>query len=190
MKLLEEARNRAESAGDPLLYGRILNNLGILQTESGCYDEALELFRQALKIREGLDYRLGAVINLHNIGDVHMRLGDDARAWAAFKKSHELAVASGYEHGEVMNEAYLAFLEGQQGEGDPEQRLLNVLTRADRIGQHETRVNARWFLGKHRMGLGDLEGARNIWEEGLAVAADLNSPQLARELQVALDTLA
>ena len=69
-------------------------------------------------------------------------------------------------------------------------RLLEVLSRADRIGQHETRVNARWFLGKHRMGQGDAEGARNIWEEGLAVAADLNSPQLARELQVALDTLA
>ena len=190
LKLLEEAKSRAESAGDPLLFGRILNNLGILQTESGRYEEALDLFRQALKIREGLDYRLGAVINLHNIGDVHMRLGDDARAWAAFKKSHELAIASGFEHGEVMNEAYLAFLEGQQGQGDPEERLLAVLGRADRIGQNETRVNARWFLGKHRMGQGDAEGARNVWEEGLAVAVDLDSPQLARELRVALESLA
>jgi len=188
--LLEEAKGRAKRAGDPLLHGRILNNLGILQTEAGRYDEALDLFREALRIREGLDYRMGAVINLHNIGDVHMRLGDDARAWAAFKKSHELAIASGFEHGEVMNEAYLAFLEGRQGQGDPEERLVDVLKRADRIGQHETRVNARWFLGKHRFGQGDLEGARHVWEEGLAVATDLDSPQLARELEVALQSLA
>jgi tetratricopeptide (TPR) repeat protein len=158
--------------------------------EAGRYDEALDLFREALRIREGLDYRMGAVINLHNIGDVHMRRGDDARAWAAFKKSHEIAIASGFEHGEVMNEAYLAFLEGRQGQGDSEKRLIDVLKRADSIGQHETRVNARWFLGKHRFGQGDMEGARNMWEEGLAVAADLDSPQLARELEVALQSLA
>jgi len=45
-------------------------------------------------------------------------------------------------------------------------------------------------LGKHRFGQGDLEGARHVWEEGLAVATDLDSPQLARELEVALQSLA
>ncbi|MEC8194705.1 MAG: protein kinase [Myxococcota bacterium] len=189
LALLEEAKKRAERAKDPLLLGRILNNLGTLHTEAEQYDDALDLYQTALRIREGLDYRLGAVINLHNIGDVHFRLGDDARAWASFKKSRDIASASGYAPGVVMNDAFMAYLEGKKGEADIDQRLVAITAKADKTAHNETRVNARFLLGKHRQEGGDTVGAREVWEEGIALAAALEAPQLARELKASLAAL-
>ena len=57
MGQLQEARERAERAEEPLLFGRILNNLGTIHSEAERYDEALEFYQRALRIREGLDYR-------------------------------------------------------------------------------------------------------------------------------------
>ena len=189
LEILHEAKTRAERADDPLLLGRILNNLGTLHTESEQFDDALELFQTALRIREGLDYRLGAVINLHNIGDVHFRLGDHARAWAAFKKSRDIASASGYAPGVIMNDAFMAYLEGKKGEPDVDDRLVAITDQADRSAHNETRVNARFLLGKHREEGGDRDGARAVWQEGIDLAASLDAPQLARELQASLADL-
>jgi tetratricopeptide (TPR) repeat protein len=189
MQILEEARGCAERADDPLLLGRILNNLGTLHTEAEQYDDALEHYQTALRIREGLDYRQGAVINLHNIGDVHFRLGDHARAWAAFKKSHDIASSSGYQPGVIMNEAFMAYLEGCKGEDGVDDRLVAIAEAADKTAHNETRVNARLLLGKHRVEGGDADGARAVWQEGIDLAASLDAPQLARELEASLARL-
>jgi class 3 adenylate cyclase/tetratricopeptide (TPR) repeat protein len=188
-ELLEEAKGHAEQAGDPLLLGRILNNLGTIHTEAGRYDEALENFQTALRIREGLDYRKGAVINLHNIGDVHFRMGDLARAWAAFKRSRDIASASGYEPGVIMNDAFMAYLEGKKGEDGVGERLKLITAKADKTTHHETRMNARLLWGKHRAEKGDEKGAREVWTEGIEIAASLELPQLARELVASLAEL-
>ena len=88
-----------------------------------------------------------------------------------------------------MNEAYMAFLEGQRGADDTDSRLLEIAGQADRFSHSETRVNARHLLGRHRLGCGDEEGARKIWSEGVAVAMDLGAPQLARALEASLAEL-
>jgi len=188
-ELLEQARVHAEAAGDPLLLGRILNNLGTIHTEAGRYDEALGFFQTALRIREGLDYRKGAVINLHNIGDVHFRMGDFARAWAAFKRSRDIASTSGYEPGVIMNDAFMAYLEGRKGEEGVGERLALITAQADKTTHNETRMNARLLWGKHRAEKGDEKGAREVWNDGVELAASLEAPQLARELVASLAEL-
>ena len=157
--------------------------------DAGRYDEALKHYRDALQIREGIGYRIGAVINLHNIGDVHFKLGDSARAWASFKKSMDLAASSGFDQGVVLNEAYIAYLEGQQGDEKAGERLVALADKADRLAQNETRVSSRWLLGRHKMDRGDESGARLAWEEGIALANELNAPQLAKDLEASLSSL-
>jgi tetratricopeptide (TPR) repeat protein len=188
-ELLEEAKHHAEKADEPLLLGRILNNLGTIHTDAGRFDEALEFFQTALRIREGLDYRKGAVINLHNIGDVHFRMGDWARAWAAFKRSHDIASASGYEPGVLMNGAFMAYLEGRKGEEGVGERLGLITEKADNATHNETRMNARLLWGKHMAERGDTEGAREVWTEGIEIAAALEAPQMARQLVASIAEL-
>ena len=186
---LEDALARAQRADDALLVGRILNNLGTIHAEAEQYDDALEYYQAALKIREGIDYRLGVVVNLHNIGDVHFRQGDRARAWAAFRRSHDIAESSGFSHGILMNAAYLAFLDGQRGAQDVEERLLTIAQSADKFDHSETRVNARYLLGRHLQEAGDELGAKKMWLEGLGIADALGAPQLSAAIKVSLAQL-
>ncbi len=145
--LLREALAHAEAAGDPILIGRIVNNLGIVYFNQGLYREALDEFRRALKLRQGLGYRFGEVVNLHNIGDAWLRIGDVARAYASFEQSRDLARECGWERGVVMNDVFLAYLRGLRGEGVAED-LEKSGARAARLGDRETALQARWLLAR------------------------------------------
>ena len=111
------------------------------------YHDALEEFRRALQVRQGLGYRFGEVVNLHNIGDAWVRIGDIARAYASFEQSRELARESGWERGMVMNDVFLAYLRGLRGE-DVTDALEKAGAAAARLGDREMTVQARWLLAR------------------------------------------
>lgn len=179
--LLEEALPRAHAAGDRILAGRILNNLGLVHFSRGRYDLALHEFRRSLAAREGLGYRVGEVVNLHNIGDAHLRLGNVAHAWASFEKSREIAVECGYERGVVMNDVFLAYLRGLRGE-DVATALEKAGQKARRLGDQEIALTARWFLARLLARSGDGRGDALLEAVATeAVASGLVS--FAREIQ-------
>jgi class 3 adenylate cyclase/tetratricopeptide (TPR) repeat protein len=181
--LLEEARERAQVGGDRIMLGTIENNIGIVHHGAGRFEDALKHFRDALTIRQGLGYRMGAVINLHNIGDSHFRLDDPSRAWAAFRQSRELADRIDWEPGVMMNEVFLAYLESSQDPDVAEARLNTALHAADDQMNHDTRIAARWLLGRVRWDRGDREGANAAWEDGMALSRELDAPKLARDIR-------
>lgn len=147
LELLRQALPYAERAGDRILLGRIVNNIGIAHFNEGRYHDALEEFRRALHVRQGLGYRFGEVVNLHNIGDAWVRIGDLARAYASFEQSRELARECGWERGMVMNDAFLAYLRGVRGE-DVTEALEKTSAWAARLGDREMAVQARWLLAR------------------------------------------
>jgi tetratricopeptide (TPR) repeat protein len=160
-QLLERALPHAERTGDRVLLGRIINNLGIAALDEDRPAEALAEFRRALELRRGLGYRPGEVINLHNIGDVLLRLGDLGRAWAAFEQSRDLARECGWERGVVMNEVYLHYLRGLRGD-DVVADLERAASAANRLGERESAYVARWHLARLR---GDDPGALDLAAE-------------------------
>ncbi|MDP2309976.1 MAG: protein kinase [Pseudomonadota bacterium] len=147
LELLRQALPYAESTGDRILLGRIVNNIGIAHFNEGRYHDALEEFRRALQVRQGLGYRFGEVVNLHNIGDAWVRIGDLARAYASFEQSRELARECGWERGMVMNDVFLAYLRGVRGE-DVTDALEKAGAWAARLGDREMAVQARWLLAR------------------------------------------
>jgi serine/threonine protein kinase/tetratricopeptide (TPR) repeat protein len=189
MELLLRAKAKAEEASDRILVGRIVNNIGIVHLQAGRYPEALEEFRQALEIREGLGYRLGVIINLHNIGDAYMRMGDEARAWASFDKSRTLANEANWERGVVMNEAFLAYLEGgRSGQTDDAatDRLRQALERAHALSDAETEVTAGWLLGLHLRNLGSESEAKEAFEQALVLARRIEDLAMIRIIEGSL----
>jgi class 3 adenylate cyclase/tetratricopeptide (TPR) repeat protein len=189
MELLLRAKAKADGAGDRILVGRIVNNIGIVHLQAGRYPEALEEFRTALEIREGLGYRLGVIINLHNIGDAYMRMGDEARAWASFDKSKALANEANWERGVVMNEAFLAYLEGgRAGQTDDAatDRLRLALERARALSDAETEVTAGWLLGLHLRNLGSESEARETFEQALVLARRIEDLAMIRIIERSL----
>ncbi|MFZ5482544.1 MAG: protein kinase domain-containing protein [Myxococcota bacterium] len=147
LKLLEQALPYAEEAGDRILAGRIVNNVGIAHFDAGRYGDALAAFRRALAMRQGLGYRMGEVVNLHNIGDALFRMGELAHAYASFEQSRDLARESGWERGTVMNDVFLAYLRGLRGESVAVE-LERAGQAAARLGDREIAIQARWFLAR------------------------------------------
>lgn len=154
LTLLEEARPRAEAAGDRILLGRILNNLGLVHFSRGRYDLALADFRRSLEVRQGLGYRQGEVVNMHNIGDAHLRLGNLGHAWAAFEKSRETAAECGYDRGVVMNDVFLLYLRGLRGD-EVAAELDRAGAKARRLGDVEIALTARWLQARLYARAGD-----------------------------------
>lgn len=173
LALLREALPHAERAGDRVLVGRIVNNIGIALLDEGRPEEALAEFRRALDVRRGLGYRRGEVINLHNIGDTYFRLGDLPRAWAAFEQSRDLARDSGWDRGAVLNDVYLAYLRGLRGEATAP-ALGELAAVAERLGEPEAALSARWFAAR-------LEGQREVQARLVAEAEAAGFASLARQ---------
>ncbi len=146
-ELLELALPLAETSGDRILLGRVVNNLGIAFFQEGRFHEALAEFQRALELRRGIGYRQGEVINLHNIGDAHLHAGNLALAFAAFEQSRDLARSCGWEQGVVTNEVQLCFLRGQSGEPVAE-ALEHWSNRARQLGDAQTTLVARWLAAR------------------------------------------
>ena len=175
--LLQTALPHAERSGDRVLLGRVINNIGIARLDDGRPAEALVEFRRALELRRGLGYRPGEVVNLHNIGDTLLRMGDMGRAWAAFEQSRELASDCAWDRGVVMNDVFLHYLRGVRGE-DVTALLDADAALANRLGERDMAYTARWSVLRLR---GDVEGA-------LDLAAECDSagfPALAKQIREA-----
>lgn len=182
LRLLEAARAAAESGGDRILLGKVVNNIGAVHHGAGRYGEALACFREALDVRQGLGYREGVVTNLHNVGDTLLRMDEVARAWASFTHARELASEVGWARGEAMNEVYLAYIDGTRGDGEALARLHAARSRAESLADKETAAQAAWLLGRLHLNRGEVAPARDHLTQARAQAEALAADLLLRDI--------
>lgn len=195
--LLDDALRCARRARDPILQGKVHNNIGILHHAAGRYTEALKCFDASRKLREGLGYQRGLAINLHNIGDTWLRLGDRGRAFAAFSDSRDVAQRMGWRRGVVMNDLFLLFLALDRavrtGEpiGNRVDRLEEMIAEAEALGDREVALSGRLLLARslHRVGRPHAQ-VDAVIESAMKEAAELDAKVLARDLQLARDAVA
>jgi len=194
--LLQHALDCALESNDRILQGKVQNNTGILEHAVGAYEAAIQCFEAARRIREGLGYRRGAAINLHNIGDTWIRLDDPGRAWAAFSDSRAMAERLGWRRGMVMNDLFLAYLELRRaGWGSAQQsRLLTrqqqLIAEAHALGDADTGVTGRLLLARMMRGAGYFDGAARELSAALDEAGRLDARVLARDLRLEQAALA
>jgi serine/threonine protein kinase/tetratricopeptide (TPR) repeat protein len=77
---------------------------------------AAEVIEHALDLARTLGLTYEAAVNLHNLGDVLIELGDDARAYGALQQSVALCDEYGFERLSSHNRMLLAFLAGKKGD--------------------------------------------------------------------------
>ena len=195
LSMLEAARSEAQGAEDRILVGRIVNNVGIVHHGAGRYREALDCFRESMGIREGLGYHNGVAINLHNIGDAWLRLGDRGRAWAAFHKSRDLCATSRWDRGVAMNEVFLAWLEVEEADeavswATAFGRLESATARARELADPDTALTGAWLQGRALAAHGDGAAAHVVLADALAEAHELDAGPLVRDLERCLEGVA
>jgi len=188
--LLSRALECAERCGDRILQGKVHNNFGILHHAAGEYELAIERFETARGIREGLGYRRGAAINLHNIGDTYLRLGDHGRGWSAFSESRTIAERIGWRRGMVLNDLFLGFLElRREGWTGPRvepmlERHRQLVDRAFELGDREAAVTGQLLYARMLRRTGNLQAAAREVLAALDAADQLEAKVLAHDLRL------
>jgi tetratricopeptide (TPR) repeat protein len=167
--LLEQALVTSRSSGDRILEGRVLNNIGLVHSWAGRHAQALQYYRAALELREGIGYTRGVVINHHNIGDVHFHSGEYAKAAVAFERSRELAAEIGWERGVALNDVFLAYLDARRGRAEVD-AILEATERARGFGDAEIVATGLWLAGRWLLETGRTEAAEAKLREALAEA--------------------
>jgi tetratricopeptide (TPR) repeat protein len=116
----------------------------------------------------GLSYEV--MINLHNLGDILVRIEDYARAYGAIQQSLALCDELGYERLGSLNRMFLAYLDGIAGRADAEKLLQQGIAYADANDFLWDVVQGRVMLGNLQQRRGDRAAARVEYERARELA--------------------
>lgn len=166
-----------------------LSNLGTLARDRGDYASALDLFRQALAIRERNDDQLE--LTLRNLALIYRDLGDDTAARDYFTRALDVA----RRHGDSAN--YAATLGTWAGYLVDSGEFAPALAAAEESlavsGAIGDRPSVGFDLlnsGRALLGLGRLAEADTRLHDALAIGRELNQHEIIAHSQVSLAEVA
>ena len=91
-----QALKAAQDVGDLYAQATSLHNIGVLATDLGQLEEAVDYFRQSLDIHREVGSRRDEIVILDSIGGVYWRMGDYQAALEMHEESLELARERGF----------------------------------------------------------------------------------------------
>ncbi len=156
--------------------GKMLNTLGLLALEQGKMYDAIQDFKDTLKIaEESANLRL-KVMPLNNLGMALVGQGDFEASRIYYEQCLEVARTIGERSGEGLVLGNLGFLAGARGEyqkasdyGASQLRIAREV--GDRNGQMFSQINS----SAYSRCLGEFEAALDLGERGLRMAQELGN---------------
>jgi CHAT domain-containing protein/Tfp pilus assembly protein PilF len=153
-----------------------LNNIGLVQRESGEYAPALATLEKALAIDRKLGSRWAMAYDLRNIGQTRMKMGDAATSLQLFTEAAGMAA----EIGDKVNLAKIYLARGdaeaelkQSGAADASYR--KALDTADALLLREVRWRALFGLARLQTGAGDRPAAVATYRQALETVEGLRA---------------
>lgn len=137
----------AREAHDPFLEANALGSLGLVATETGHYDEAVEWHIQSLRVARAAKSNISAALTLVNLGWSYLELGDLDKATPLLEEARKLSSSAG--------------LKSAQG------LLLHNICAAY-LDRHD-------YSSAERYCRGALDLSRSLNPKGAAAAVDLNN---------------
>lgn len=170
------------SGSDRAGIARSLNNLGGVSDAAGRYDEAIDYFRRAIELYDQLGERELAISARNNVALslLHLDRFDEARAelGRALAEAESIGDLSGV----ATAEDHRGLLLREAGRTDEArvafERALELRTR---IGDRPGTAAVLEHLGAAAADLGDYDAAVERLEAAIALAAELDVPQLERD---------
>jgi serine/threonine protein kinase/tetratricopeptide (TPR) repeat protein len=149
---------------------------------SAC-EKAVDMAREL-----GLGYEVA--VNLHNLGDILVRLEDFARAYGAIQQSLALCDEFGYERLASHNRMFQAFLDAARGDAEAEKRLVQGIRYAEANDFTWDVIGGRLLLAQLLQRRGDSVAARAEFERLREIARAAGNRLVADDCDMALQALA
>ncbi|WP_445304490.1 CHAT domain-containing protein [Microcoleus sp. Pol7_B2] len=175
----EEALKLYRSAGDREKEAVTLNSIGLVYSELGEQQKALQYLNQSLPLSQAVGDRSQAAITLSNIGLVYSKLGQPQKALEYFNQSLPLGRAVGDRSGEATTLSNIGKVYSDLGEKQTALEYYNQSlppTRAsgDRHGEAITLNN----IGKVYLDLGEPQKALEYYNRSLPLSREIGARSL------------
>lgn len=180
MEILAQSLALARQAGDPLLMGSILHNMGHFSNELGQHDAALRYYYESLRIKDEMGDLVGIVLTSNNLGLTHLASGATAAAQAAFTQVRELSdlyQLPAYLAMALCNLGQIAYEQGNSSEAQSQFAAAAQLyvQLDDRYGH----AYCQCMLGELALSLGDAPTALAYGKKALELANFLHAQALS-----------
>jgi tetratricopeptide (TPR) repeat protein len=175
------------SDGNPVLLGKITQNLGIIANIKGDWEEALAHYHRALAAYRSVADRCGLAIVHHNLGMIYAKRKQWQEADRQYRSCQGIAEAAGDRHlgglaGVNRAEVRLAIddLEGARSSAEQALRIFNEIeARRDKAGAH--RILGMVFRRRGQMALAESH-LRSAVEIAVGAQCPLTEADAAKEL--------
>jgi tetratricopeptide (TPR) repeat protein len=116
LELFEQSLDLARQAGDPLLMGLVLHNMGHAYYTLGQLERAVLCYNESLRFKAEIGDVAGRLRTLGNLGLIHMARGDNPAARHAFAESCELSEQYGLIEQQALARSNLGTLAYEEGD--------------------------------------------------------------------------
>ncbi|MDD2897703.1 MAG: CHAT domain-containing protein [Desulfuromonadaceae bacterium] len=153
-----------------------LNNIGLVQRESGDFANALETLGKALVIDRKIGSRWAMAYDLRNLGQTRLKMGDSTTALQQFTEAADLAAAIG----DKVNGAKIHLARGDaetelKQTAAAEASYRKALEIADALLLREVRWRALFGLARLQKNAGDLSAAVISFQQALETVEGLRA---------------
>jgi tetratricopeptide (TPR) repeat protein len=152
----KRALELCRKAGDPVIARQVLNDLGVIAHSRGSYDEAAELFAEAVALARELGHRSGETGSLLNLAVSRLRAGRAAEVL----EDCERLLASARERGDAASVAQTLYVSGLalaalERPGEAAERFETAAADWSALGVLDRAARARFQLAKtlHTLGI-------------------------------------
>lgn len=162
---------------------------GIVDYLTGDFAGAVLACEKAADLARQLGYTYEVCVNLHNLGDALVHLGDLPRAYGAIQQSYDLCLEGGFDRLASQNRMFLSFLNGAAGDDGAVTRLKKGIEFAEAHDYTWDALNGRALLAELLKRRGELEAARREFLRNAAAARECGNRLVAEESERALREL-
>ena len=188
----QQAFDAVQGLGEHLKTGAILNNMADAYLAEGKVDRAEQFFRQALANFEQGGEKYNTTVVVGNLADILYLKGKLPEATKMYERALSLGEKLDYVDLTSYAEYRLADLDLARGRVKDAHRLAQQAIDALRPteGGYQDLIRAMFVLGDALQAQGDVAGARQQYEQGLAICQKKGFMELAAKNQVELAGLA
>jgi tetratricopeptide (TPR) repeat protein len=184
---LEKAEKVAQAIGDgPVFQVERAKVRALVHMFAGDHIGFAEWSEKAADLARNAGLLYETAINLHNLGDARLRLGDNAASYAALQQSLALAEEIGHERLALINRAPIVYLDGLAGHADAVHKLAEIVAWTRQRNLPWDELNARYLLGLLHLHRGARDKAIEELEKGKSLALQLSMRSLVSDCDEAL----
>lgn len=164
------AKEAYGDVGDPVESAAVLNNLGVVLTRTGEWDEAEEVLRESLELAERLDAKVRILPPCLNLARLYQARDDLAQAAEYWERLLDLSEETGYWTDRVVALSGLGQVELRQGDVDRAREYLEQAKEAKKRDEQwwEDRQELLWLRAR-------LAAHQGSWEKATEVAQNAQS---------------